>query len=116
VATTCANFCEKFKLLPDDDVFNLYVAGLLHDFSLTFFPETLLKDNESRTDDEKIQMRKHPVIAEKILSNLSLLKETLPLIRHHHEAFDGSGYPDALPVMKFRGARVYFLSLMSLTP
>ena len=110
VANNCANFCEEFKLLPDDEVFNIYVAGLLHDFSMIFFPETLLKDEESRTNDEKIQMRKHPVVAEKILSNLSLLKETLPLIRHHHEAFDGSGYPDALAGDEIPlGARVLFL-------
>ena len=109
VANNCANFCEAFKLLPDDDVFNLYIAGLLHDFGLIFFPETLLKDDESRSADEKIQMRKHPVIAEKILSNLSLLKETLPLIRHHHEAVDGSGYPDALTADEIPlGARVLF--------
>lgn len=110
VANNCANFCEAYKLLPDDDVFNIYVAGLLHDFGLIFFPKTLLKDDESRTDDERIQMRKHPVIAEKILSNLSLLKDTLPVIRHHHEAVDGSGYPDALAGDEIPlGARVLFI-------
>lgn len=110
VANNCANFCEEVKLLPDDEIFELYIAGLLHDFGLIFFPETLLKDDESRTDDEKIQMRKHPVIAEKILSNLSILKEMLPQIRHHHEAIDGSGYPDALAGDEIPlGARVLFL-------
>ena len=110
VASNCANFCEEFKLLPESDIFDLYVAGLMHDFGLIFYPDTLLKDDESRTDDEKIQMRKHPVIAEKILSNLSVLKKMLPLIRHHHEAFDGSGYPDALAGDEIPlGARVLFL-------
>lgn len=110
VANNCANFCEAYQLLPDEDVFNIYVAGLLHDFGLIFLPETLLKDDESRTEDEKIKMRKHPVTAEKILSNLSLLKATLPLIRHHHEAFDGSGYPDALAGDEIPlGARVLFI-------
>jgi len=110
VANNCANFCEEFKLLQDNEIFNLYVAALVHDIGLIFFPETLLKDDESRTDDEKIQMRKHPVIAEKILSNLSILKEILPLIRHHHEAVDGSGYPDALTGDEIPlGARVLFL-------
>ena len=110
VANNCANFSEEFKLMPDADVFNLYIAGLLHDFGLIFFPETLLKDDESRSDDEKIQMRKHPVVAEKILSNLSILKEALPLIRHHHEAIDGSGYPDALAGDEIPlGARILFL-------
>jgi putative nucleotidyltransferase with HDIG domain len=96
VANNCANFCEKFKLLKEDEIFNLYFAGLLHDFGLIFFPITLLREPEKRTDDEKIQMRKHPGTGEKILSNLSTFKDILPLIRHHHEALDGSGYPDGL--------------------
>jgi len=96
VANNCANFCEEFKLLPADEIFNLYLAGLLHDFGLIFFPGTLLKEPEERTDDEKVEIRKHPGVGEKILSKLSALKELLPIIRHHHEAIDGSGYPDGL--------------------
>ena len=107
VANNCANFCEEFKLLKEDEIFNLYLAGLLHDFGLIFFPDTLLKDPEERTDDEKVEIRKHPGVGEKILSNLSTLKEVLPIIRHHHEAFDGSGYPDGLSGDKIPlGARV----------
>jgi putative nucleotidyltransferase with HDIG domain len=71
-------------------------AGLLHDLGLIFFPDTLLREPEERTDDEKVEMRKHPGVGEKILSNLSTLREVLPIIRHHHEAIDGSGYPDGL--------------------
>ena len=96
VANNCANFCEEFKLLQEDEIFNLYLAGLLHDFGLIFFPNTLLRKPEERTDDEKVEIRKHPGVGEKILSNLSTLKEVLPMIRHHHESIDGSGYPDGL--------------------
>ena len=96
VANNCANFCEEFKLLKEDDIFNLYFAGLLHDFGLIFLPDTLLREPEEQTDDEKVQVRKHPGIGEKILSNLSTFKDLLPMIRHHHEAVDGSGYPDGL--------------------
>ncbi|MGD9182379.1 MAG: HDOD domain-containing protein [Desulfobacterales bacterium] len=96
VANNCANFCEEFKLFQADEIFNLYLAGWLHDVGLIFFPDTLLRKPEERTDDEKVELRKHPVVGEKILSNLSTLKEMLPLIRHHHEAIDGSGYPDGL--------------------
>ena len=39
VANNCANFCEEFKLLQEDEIFNLYLAGLLHDFGLIFFSE-----------------------------------------------------------------------------
>ena len=96
VANNCANFCEEFKLLKEDEIFNLYFAGLLHDFGLIFSPDTLLREPEKQTDDEKVQMRKHPGVAEKILSHLSTFKDLLPMIRHHHEAIDGSGYPDGL--------------------
>ena len=96
VANNCANFCDEFKLLQEDEIFELYLAGLLHDFGLIFFPDRLLREPEERTDDEKVEMRKHPGVGEKILSNLNTLKEILPIIRHHHEAIDGSGYPDGL--------------------
>jgi putative nucleotidyltransferase with HDIG domain len=110
VANNCANFCEEFKLVNEKEIFNLYLGGLLHDFGLIFFPNTLLRDPVNRTDDEKVQMRKHPVVGEKILSQLSQLEETLPLIRHHHEAVDGSGYPDGLKGDEIPlGARILFL-------
>jgi putative nucleotidyltransferase with HDIG domain len=96
VANNCANFCEEFKLLEEDEIFNLYFAGLLHDFGLIFSPDALLRESEEQTGDEKVQMRKHPGVGEKILSNLSAFKDLLPMVRHHHEAIDGSGYPDGL--------------------
>ena len=97
VADNSANFCEQYKLLPGDQIFELYLAGLLHDFGLIFFPNTLLlSEPPNRSEEESIQMRKHPVVAETILSNLSMLGGILPLIRHHHESIDGSGYPDGL--------------------
>ncbi len=97
VADNCANFCEHFKLLPEDGIFEIYLAGLLHDFGLIFFPNTLLlSEPQDRSDADKVQIRKHPVVAETILSNLSMLTGILPLIRHHHESIDGSGYPDGL--------------------
>lgn len=110
VANNCANFCEEYKLLKEDDIFNIYLAGLMHDFGLIFFPDTLLKEPDKRTDEEKVQMRKHPGVGEKILANLSSLKAVLPMIRHHHEAFDGSGYPDGLKGEEISlGARILFI-------
>ena len=96
VANNCANFCEEFRLFNEHEIFKLYFAGLLHDFGLIFMPDTLLREPEERTDDERVQIRKHPGVGEKILSNLSAFKDILPMIRHHHEAIDGSGYPDGL--------------------
>jgi putative nucleotidyltransferase with HDIG domain len=97
VADNSANFCEQYKFLSEDETFELYLAGLLHDFGLIFFPNTLLlSDPQDRSDEEKVQTRKHPVMGETVLSNLSTINGILPLIRHHHECIDGSGYPDGL--------------------
>jgi HD-GYP domain-containing protein (c-di-GMP phosphodiesterase class II) len=110
VANNCANFCEEFKLFKEDEIFNLYFAGLLHDFGLIFSADTLLREPEKTTDDKKVQMRKHPCIGEKILSNLSTFKDMLPMIRHHHEAIDGSGYPDGLSGDEIPlGARIIYI-------
>lgn len=96
VANNCANFCTEFKLLKKGEIFNLYIAGLLHDLGLIFFQDIVLQNPEIRSDDQKIRIRKHPIIGEQILSHLSGFKEIWPIVRHHHEAFDGSGYPDGL--------------------
>lgn len=97
VADNSANFSEQYQLMPDEKNFQLYLAGLLHDFGLIFFPKALLlSEPQDRSDDENVQIRKHPVVAETILSSLSTIKDILPLIRHHHESIDGSGYPDGL--------------------
>jgi putative nucleotidyltransferase with HDIG domain len=110
VADNSANFCTKYKLLGDDEIYQVYLAGLLHDIGLIFSPNTLLKDAEDRSEEEKVQLRKHPVVGEKILSNLSTLRDILPLIRHHHEAMDGSGYPDGLSADEIPlGARIICL-------
>ncbi len=96
VADNSADFCTKYKLLQDDKIFMVYLTGLLHDIGFIFSPNTLLKNSGNPSEEEKVQMRKHPVVGEKIIANLSVLKDILPLIRHHHEAMDGSGYPDGL--------------------
>jgi putative nucleotidyltransferase with HDIG domain len=63
---------------------------------MVYVPQTILLKTENLTEEELAIVQKHPLIAEKILSNLSLIKNVLPLIRHHHEKFDGSGYPDGI--------------------
>ncbi len=107
VANNCANFCEQFKLLKENDVENLYLAGLLHDIGIVGVPLTVLHKTEALTEEEMVLIKKHPVRGEKILSNLDYLKNLLPIIRHHHEAVDGSGYPDGLEKEEIPlGARV----------
>ena len=96
VANNCANFCEKFKIFEEDEIDKIYYAGLLHDIGLIFVPLEVSQKIDHFSDEEMIWMRKHPVSGERILANLDHMKEILPMIRHHHEAIDGSGYPDGL--------------------
>jgi HD-GYP domain-containing protein (c-di-GMP phosphodiesterase class II) len=96
VANNSANFCEEFKIFDEEGSETIYYAGLLHDIGIIGVPAKILQKVDQLTDEEMIWIKKHPVRGEKILSNLDYLKEILPMIRHHHEAIDGSGYPDGL--------------------
>ena len=96
VANHSANFCEEFKIFDEVGIETIYYAGLLHDIGVMGVPAEILQKGDQFTDEEMIWIRKHPVRGEKILSNLAYLKDILPMIRHHHEAIDGSGYPDGL--------------------
>ena len=107
VANNCANFCEEYKIVGNEDVETIYFAGLLHDIGIVAIPINLLQRTDPLTDEEMIQIKKHPVSGEKVLGNLNILKDVLPMIRHHHEAIDGSGYPDGLKADNIPlGARV----------
>ena len=93
VASNCVRFCTKLGL-PKKEVEKSYLAGLLHDIGMVFLPQEIIERPGKITDDEFILVKQHPVIAEKILSNLSLFSNILPIIRYHHERYDGGGYPD----------------------
>ncbi len=96
VANNSANFCEEFKIFDEEGCETIYYAGLLHDIGIIGVPAEILQKVDQLTDEEMIWIKKHPVRGEKILSNLNFLKDILPTIRHHHEAVDGSSYPDGL--------------------
>jgi HD-GYP domain-containing protein (c-di-GMP phosphodiesterase class II) len=96
VADNSANFCEEYKIVNKEVVETVYLAGLLHDIGMVAIPIDLLHRTEPLSGDEMIRIRKHPVSGEKVLSSLFFLEDILPLVRAHHEAFDGSGYPDRL--------------------
>ena len=107
VANNCASFCQEFKLLGSEDIESIFYAGLLHDIGIVAIPVNLLHRTEPLTDEEMILIKKHPVSGEKVLGHLSILQDVLPMVRNHHEAFDGSGYPDGLRADKIPlGARV----------
>jgi HD-GYP domain-containing protein (c-di-GMP phosphodiesterase class II) len=107
VANNCANFCEEYKILEAEDAELICFGGLLHDIGLVAVPLDLLQRSDALSEEEWVRIKRHPVSGEKILSNFSYLKDILPMVRHHHEAVDGSGYPDGIEDDKIPlGARV----------
>jgi putative nucleotidyltransferase with HDIG domain len=71
-------------------------AGLLHDIGKIGIPENVLRKPGPLTDDEWRVMRGHPVIGGQIVAPFDFFADGALIVRHHHERYDGSGYPDGL--------------------
>jgi putative nucleotidyltransferase with HDIG domain len=71
-------------------------GALLHDIGKIGISDTILHKPGKLTDDEWKTMRIHPDIGARIVEGIPFLQETLPVIRYHHERWDGSGYPSGL--------------------
>src|SRR5579872_2335570 len=82
--------------LPDDDITALRQAGIVHDIGKVVVPDAILLKRGPLTPDEWDVMRKHSLEGERICSPLQSFRDVLPIIRHHHERLDGTGYPDKL--------------------
>jgi len=82
--------------LPADQLIALRRAGVVHDIGKIAIPDSILLKPASLTPDEWKLVKEHPLVGERICSPLKSFKWVLPIIRQHHEKFDGSGYPDGL--------------------
>jgi putative nucleotidyltransferase with HDIG domain len=93
--------------LGDRECELIRTAGSLHDLGKIGVRDDILNKPGPLTEDEWEIMRKHPVIGALMITQHSALEEVAPLVRHHHERWDGSGYPDGLKgeVIPF-GARI----------
>lgn len=78
------------------DIVHIRRGGLLHDIGKLAIPDSILFKPGPLTDDEWILMRQHPIHAREMLQRIPFLKRALAIPLHHHEKFDGSGYPDGL--------------------
>jgi putative nucleotidyltransferase with HDIG domain len=93
--------------LPEEDVKTLRLAGMIHDVGKIGIEDTILRKPGRLTDEEYAAIRTHPERGVQIIEPLDFLKDALPIVRHHHECYDGSGYPaglkgEAIP----QGARI----------
>lgn len=82
--------------LSDDDTEQLEWAGILHDVGKIGVPDRVLLKQGKLDDEERDLIEAHPVIGALIVAPVTRLSPEVPLIRHHHERWDGRGYPDGL--------------------
>jgi putative nucleotidyltransferase with HDIG domain len=82
--------------LPESEVRKLRIGGLLHDIGKIGVSAQIIRKPAGLTSNEQLAMREHPVVSANIMKPVELLAEAAELVRHHHEHYDGSGYPDGL--------------------
>ncbi len=93
--------------LPAQEIENIKHAAILHDLGKIGIPEKILLKRGPLNEQEMAVIKKHPLIGAHILSSIHSLKGAVPYIKHHHEHFDGSGYPSGLKGKKIPlGARI----------
>jgi putative two-component system response regulator len=86
---------ERLKL-PRFQLLALYRGGFLHDIGKICVPDSILYHNGSLSPEQWTVMRSHTIVGEQICKGMKSLAPVLPIIRSHHERWDGSGYPDSL--------------------
>lgn len=82
--------------LPGPFASDLYLAGLLHDVGKIGVRDGVLQKPGELTEEEVRHVQEHPVIGDRIVANVKKLAGARPGVRHHHERYDGTGYPDRL--------------------
>lgn len=82
--------------LPERQIEQIELAGMLHDIGKIGVEDRILMKPARLEEDEQILMRRHPIYGASILEPSAALRPLVPIVLHHHENFDGSGYPDGL--------------------
>jgi HD-GYP domain-containing protein (c-di-GMP phosphodiesterase class II) len=82
--------------LPESEISDLYLAGLLHDIGKIGVRDDVLRKPDWLTEEEIAHTCEHPIVGERIITNVKRLAHLRPGVRNHHERYDGEGYPDKL--------------------
>ena len=82
--------------LSDDELKTLQFGGLFHDIGKIGVPDSILLKDSKLTPDEYSEIKNHPLIGVHILSNATIFRDLIPIVKHHHERYDGTGYPGKL--------------------
>jgi ribonuclease P protein subunit RPR2 len=82
--------------LDAGDLADLHDGAVFHDIGKIAVPDAILNKTERLTETEMAVVREHPVVGEQILADVPFLSAARRIVRHHHEWWDGRGYPDGL--------------------
>lgn len=82
--------------LSDDELYSLKLGALFHDVGKFGIPTNILNKTSTLSDDEFAKVKTHTFIGTEILSKSSMFDNILPIVEHHHEKYDGNGYPSNL--------------------
>lgn len=101
----------KHMGLSDAEIEHVKYAGLLHDIGKIGISEAILNKAAKLTDGEFSEIKKHPELGARIISDVPFLKSLVPMVLHHHEFYNGLGYPNGISgeVIPF-GARILSVS------
>lgn len=91
-----ASYLAKWMGMKSDFIQNIYTVGMLHDLGKIGIPDEILLKPNRLSEIEHNLIKLHSTLSEKIIQKLKLFPELLPAVRHHHENFNGGGYPDGL--------------------
>jgi putative nucleotidyltransferase with HDIG domain len=91
-----AHFLAQALKLPQAEGVTIELAGLFHDIGKISIHTDVLKKPSSLTSQEFQDVKEHTTRGAEILSRIEMLKEVVPMVLHHHERWDGHGYPDGL--------------------
>lgn len=82
--------------LSEEELQILKIGGFFHDIGKIGVPDSILLKESKLTDDEYSEIKNHPSIGAHILSSASIFQDIIPIVKHHHEKYDGNGYPGRL--------------------
>lgn len=100
-----ANIFGNYLNLNKNDLDTLILAAQFHDVGKIGISDTILLKSAKLTEDEYNHMKLHPLIGTNILSSCKIFEDALPLIKYHHEQYDGLGYPS-----KLKGEEIPYLA------
>ena len=92
VAKNARDLCHMLGM-NEEQTKQIYIAALFHDIGKIGIPDNILLKTSKLTDSEYDEIKKHPSIGAHILENSKAFENIIPIVLHHHERYDGKGYP-----------------------